>query len=316
MEVLNPERSQARNPLFQVMLVFQNMEQSVLELGDLTVAGVDAGSVSAKFDLQLTVVESFDDAGAAAGMAVSLTYATDLFDESTVASFAERFGRILTAAVENSAVRVGSIDVLAASERSKLFEWSTGPSDVSATKSLVAMFGDQVERTPDSVAVASDSECLTFAQLDARSSSVAERLIEIGVGRDDVVALVVPRSIEWIVGMLAVWKSGAAYGPIDPSYPQDRIDAIIADTGADARLAHSPWIWRSTSWCSMTSSSAWTLTACEWITGGTLVRGTGWGMSFRRQVRRVARSLHWSRWRVLRTRCPGIAANYLRPVAF
>ena len=103
-EVLNPERSQARNPLFQVMLVFQNMEQSVLELGDLTVAGVDAGSVSAKFDLQLTVVESFDDAGAAAGMAVSLTYATDLFDESTVASFAERFGRILTAAAADSAV--------------------------------------------------------------------------------------------------------------------------------------------------------------------------------------------------------------------
>ncbi|WP_167349931.1 amino acid adenylation domain-containing protein, partial [Rhodococcus qingshengii] len=169
-----------------------------------------------------------------------MTYATDLFDESTVASFAERFGRILTAAVENSAVRVGSIDVLAASERSKLFEWSTGPSDVSATKSLVAMFGDQVERTPDSVAVASDSECLTFAQLDARSSSVAERLIEIGVGRDDVVALVVPRSIEWIVGMLAVWKSGAAYGPIDPSYPQDRIDAIIADTGARCALSAQP----------------------------------------------------------------------------
>ena len=89
-EVLNPARSQARSPLFQVMLAFQNMEQSALQLGDLRVAGVDAGAVAAKFDLQLTVVEQFEEAGAPAGMAASLTYATDLFDESTVVSFAER----------------------------------------------------------------------------------------------------------------------------------------------------------------------------------------------------------------------------------
>ncbi|EME19396.1 condensation domain-containing protein, partial [Rhodococcus qingshengii] len=81
-EVLNPARSQARNPLFQVMLSFQNMEQSVLRLGDLTVAGIDANTVAAKFDLQLTVVEQFDEAGAPAGMAAQFTYATDLFDES------------------------------------------------------------------------------------------------------------------------------------------------------------------------------------------------------------------------------------------
>ncbi|MFC1474394.1 condensation domain-containing protein, partial [Rhodococcus qingshengii] len=88
-EVLNPARSQARSPLFQVMLAFQNMEQSALQLGDLRVAGVDATAVAAKFDLQLTIVEQFDDAGAPAGMVASFTYATDLFDESTVAGFAD-----------------------------------------------------------------------------------------------------------------------------------------------------------------------------------------------------------------------------------
>ncbi|MBP2521814.1 MULTISPECIES: non-ribosomal peptide synthetase [unclassified Rhodococcus (in: high G+C Gram-positive bacteria)] len=231
-EVLNPARSQARNPLFQVMLSFQNMEQSVLRLGDLTVAGIDANTVAAKFDLQLTMVEQFDEAGAPAGMAAQFTYATDLFDESTVAGFAGRFGRILAEITVDPSVRLGDIDVLTAAERSNLFSWSAGGRTALAGASLTAMFEEQVGRTPDSLAVECDGEALTYGQLDAYANVVAERLTAAGVGPDDVVALIVPRSVEWVVGMLAAWKAGAAYGPIDPSYPQDRIEAIIADTGA------------------------------------------------------------------------------------
>ncbi|MGZ0141420.1 amino acid adenylation domain-containing protein [Rhodococcus qingshengii] len=231
-EVLNPARSQARNPLFQVMLSFQNMEQSVLRLGDLTVAGIDANTVAAKFDLQLTMVEQFDEAGAPAGMAAQFTYATDLFDESTVAGFAGRFGRILAEITVDPSVRLGDIDVLTAAERSNLLSWSAGGRTALAGASLTAMFEEQVGRTPDSLAVECDGEALTYGQLDAYANVVAERLTAAGVGPDDVVALIVPRSVEWVVGMLAAWKAGAAYGPIDPSYPQDRIEAIIADTGA------------------------------------------------------------------------------------
>ncbi|ANQ72823.1 non-ribosomal peptide synthetase [Rhodococcus sp. 008] len=231
-EVLNPARSQARNPLFQVMLSFQNMEQSVLRLGDLTVAGIDANTVAAKFDLQLTMVEQFDEAGAPAGMAAHFTYATDLFDESTVAGFAGRFGRILAEITVDPSVRLGDIDVLTAAERSNLLSWSAGGRTALAGASLTAMFEEQVGRTPDSLAVECDGEALTYGQLDAYANVVAERLTAAGVGPDDVVALIVPRSVEWVVGMLAAWKAGAAYGPIDPSYPQDRIEAIIADTGA------------------------------------------------------------------------------------
>ncbi|QPG88090.1 non-ribosomal peptide synthetase [Rhodococcus qingshengii] len=231
-EVLNPARSQARNPLFQVMLSFQNMEQSVLRLGDLTVAGIDANKVAAKFDLQLTMVEQFDEAGAPAGMAATFTYATDLFDESTVAGFAGRFGRILAEITVDPSVRLGDIDVLTAAERSNLLSWSAGGRTALAGASLTAMFEEQVGRTPDSLAVECDGEALTYGQLDAYANVVAERLTAAGVGPDDVVALIVPRSVEWVVGMLAAWKAGAAYGPIDPSYPQDRIEAIIADTGA------------------------------------------------------------------------------------
>ncbi|EME18131.1 non-ribosomal peptide synthetase, partial [Rhodococcus qingshengii BKS 20-40] len=231
-EVLNPARSQARSPLFQVMLAFQNMEQSALQLGDLRVAGVDATAVAAKFDLSLTVVEQFDEAGAPAGMAAQFTYATDLFDESTVAGFAGRFGRILAEITVDPSVRLGDIDVLTAAERSNLLSWSAGGRTALAGASLTAMFEEQVGRTPDSLAVECDGEALTYGQLDAYANVVAERLTAAGVGPDDVVALIVPRSVEWVVGMLAAWKAGAAYGPIDPSYPQDRIEAIIADTGA------------------------------------------------------------------------------------
>ncbi|WP_235171723.1 non-ribosomal peptide synthetase [Rhodococcus erythropolis] len=231
-EVLNPARSQARSPLFQVMLAFQNMEQSALQLGDLRVAGVEATAVAAKFDLQLTVVEQFDEAGAPAGMAAQFTYATDLFDESTVAGFADRFGRILAEITVDPSVRLGDIDVLTAAERSNLLSWSAGGRTALAGASLIAMFDEQVGRTPDSLAVECDGEALTYGQLDAYANVVAERLTAAGVGPDDVVALIVPRSVEWVVGMLAAWKAGAAYGPIDPSYPQDRIEAIIADTGA------------------------------------------------------------------------------------
>ena len=202
--------------------MFQNMEQSVLELGDLTVAGVDAGSVSAKFDLQLTVVESFDDAGAAAGMAVSLTYATDLFDESTVASFAERFGRILTAAAADSAVRVGDVELLDSVERSLVLDgWNDQvrvKPEVDTT--LVSMFDAQVLARGMSTAVVFEDRRVSYVDLDAAANRLARKLIESGVGPESLVAVLLPRSVDLVVSLLAVLKAGGAYLPIDPSYPR------------------------------------------------------------------------------------------------
>ncbi|WP_368655881.1 amino acid adenylation domain-containing protein, partial [Rhodococcus sp. 1168] len=106
-EVLNPARSQGRHPLFQVMLSFQNLERSSLELPGLSVSAVDFDAAVAKFDVQVTVTESFDVDGGVAGLSVTLTYATDLFDESTMVLFAERFVRVLDAVVADSSVVVG-----------------------------------------------------------------------------------------------------------------------------------------------------------------------------------------------------------------
>ncbi|WP_308251818.1 non-ribosomal peptide synthetase [Rhodococcus sp. GOMB7] len=236
-EVLNPERSQARNPLFQVMLVFQNMEQSVLELGDLTVAGVDAGSVSAKFDLSVTVVESFDDAGAAAGMAVSLTYATDLFDESTVASFAERFERIIGAVVADQSIVLGDIDILDVDERRMLTNVD-GATEMPQSR-LVDILTAACEVDPTAIAVRAGSRSVTYGELDEMSSRLARVLIGRGFGPESIVPLVFSRSYEMVLAVWAVAKSGAAYLPIDPKHPSDRIEHMLSDSGASFGLTTS-----------------------------------------------------------------------------
>ncbi|PZF98303.1 condensation domain-containing protein, partial [Nonomuraea aridisoli] len=118
-EVLDPARSQAHHPLFQVALFFQNMAQSVLELPGLSIAGFDAGVEIAKFDLQLTVSPLEED-GVGVGMPMSLTYATDLFDESTVVSFAERLVRVLEAMVAEPDSVVGDVELLGEDERSQV----------------------------------------------------------------------------------------------------------------------------------------------------------------------------------------------------
>ncbi|UPU44828.1 non-ribosomal peptide synthetase [Rhodococcus qingshengii] len=236
-EVLNPARSQARSPLFQVMLAFQNMEQSALQLGDLRVAGVDATAVAAKFDLSLTVVEQFDEAGAPAGMAAQFTYATDLFDESTVAGFADRFGRILAAVVTDSSIRSGDIDLLDAREHTVLT--NALHDDLMPQRRLVDILTARSEVGGESVAVRTNGKSVTYRELDRHSSQLARVLITNGAGPESVVAIALPRSYEMVLAVWAVAKSGAAYVPVDPNYPSDRIAHMISDSGASMGLTTS-----------------------------------------------------------------------------
>ncbi|MES9587246.1 amino acid adenylation domain-containing protein, partial [Rhodococcus baikonurensis] len=227
-EVLNPARSQARSPLFQVMLAFQNMEQSALQLGDLRVAGVDATAVAAKFDLQLTMVEQFDEAGAPAGMAASLTYATDLFDESTVVSFAERFGRILGAVVADQSAVLGDIDILDSVERSLVLAgWNDTVHELTVGALLLDGFVAQVAASPDAVAVVFEGQSLSYAEFGSRVNRLARYLVSVGVGPESLVALAMRRSVDLVVGMYAVVAAGGAYVPLDPDHPVERNGHIL-----------------------------------------------------------------------------------------
>ncbi len=235
-EVLNPERSTARHPLFQVMLSFQNIEADSVELPELAVSGIDIDTTTAKFDLQFVVTESQDaESGASKGSAaysVGLTYATDLFDESTIAGVADRFVRVLDAVVTDSSVAVGDVGLLDVDERTRMVEeWNDTdrPSDASST--LVDLFEAQVLHTPDATALDFEGETLTYAQFADRVHRLARHLIGLGVGPESHVGLAIRRSIDLLVGMYAVVEAGGAYVPLDPDQPADR-NAYILETAA------------------------------------------------------------------------------------
>ncbi|WP_416381956.1 amino acid adenylation domain-containing protein [Nocardia cyriacigeorgica] len=231
-EILNPARSQARHPLFQVMLSFQNTGETTFELPGLEVAGLPLDVVTAKFDLHLNLTDAAD------GMSAEFAYATDMFDRDTVASLAERLLRLLRAAVAEPASAIGDTDLLATGERERLVrEWNaTGfdvpaalPASPSATDpaTLVAMFEAQAVRTPDAPALTFAATTLTYAQFSARVNRLARHLISLGVGPDTHVALGMRRSIELVVGMYAVTVAGGAYVPLDPDHPADRTRYVL-----------------------------------------------------------------------------------------
>ncbi|WP_433757331.1 amino acid adenylation domain-containing protein [Nocardia sp. CA-135398] len=229
-ELLDPARSMARHPLFQVMLTFQNMERPELELPGLTVSGIDLGVVQAKFDLELTVVPR-EDHGAANGLAASFTYATDLFDEATVAGFAQRLNRVLAAVADDPQRVVGELELLAPAERQRMLrDWNDTAHPV-VPELLLDGYRRAVAAHPDAIAVAYQGAELTYREFDERVNRLARLLIQRGVGAEALVGLAVRRSIDLVVGMYAIVTAGGAYVPLDPDHPRERI-AHILETAA------------------------------------------------------------------------------------
>ncbi|GAA4471543.1 hypothetical protein GCM10023094_02390 [Rhodococcus olei] len=227
-EVLNPARSQARHPLFQVALFFQNLTSPHLELDGLNVSGVDFDETIATFDLQVTFAERQDETGAATGMAVHLGYATDLFDEATVRGFGDRFLRILTAVTARADTVVGDIDLLDEMERDRaLVEWNDTAHELTAGDLLLDAYAAQVAANPDATAVVYEGDSLTYAEFDGRVNRLARRLIDEGVGPESLVALAIRRSLDLVVAIYAVVRAGGAYVPVDPDHPVERIGHIL-----------------------------------------------------------------------------------------
>ncbi|MEU2142683.1 condensation domain-containing protein, partial [Nocardia rhamnosiphila] len=230
-EVLNPARSTARHPLFQVGLTFQNLAASVLELPDLTVSGVDFDAEISQFDLNLLLGDSYDTAGAPNGVAGYLTYATALFDHATVAGFAERFVGLLREIVAAPETAVGDLEILAPVERTKMLaEWNATEHALPAGL-LLDRFDAAAAAHPDRVAVSFEGTSLSYGEFAGRVNRLARHLIAQGVGPETLVGLLVSRSIDLVVGMYAVVAAGGAYVPLDPAHPAERIGYIL-DTAA------------------------------------------------------------------------------------
>ncbi|NKY52404.1 non-ribosomal peptide synthetase [Nocardia vermiculata] len=228
-EILDPARSAGRHPLFQVMLTFQNLAHTELELPGLAVSGVDLDIELAKFDLQLAVAEKVDERGVPQGISASFSYATDLFDAATVQDFTDRFIRILAAVAADAGAVVGDIDVLAPGERELvLHEWNSAGAPVPPV-TLVDLISTQARRRPNATAIRYGDHTLTFGALQQRADQVARALIAQGVGPESLVAVAVPRTEELPVALLGVLIAGGAYLPIDTGYPAQRLEFMLTD---------------------------------------------------------------------------------------
>ncbi|WP_194905705.1 non-ribosomal peptide synthetase [Catenulispora rubra] len=232
-DVLQPVRSLSRHPLFQVGFVLQNAPKAGLSLPGLELSVQPLESDVAKFDLFVHLWErSEEDGGGLNGL---LEFSTDLFDRSTAQSLAARLIRVLEQVAADASVRVADVDVLSAGEREWLLtEAGVGGAEVAEAgfATVVDLFEAQVARTPDAVALVCEGVELSYTELDARVNRLAALLRGRGVGLESVVGVVMERSLDLVVVLLAVVKAGGAYLPVDPEYPPERVGFLLTDAAA------------------------------------------------------------------------------------
>ncbi|WP_459962768.1 amino acid adenylation domain-containing protein, partial [Mycobacterium avium] len=237
-ERLNPTRSLTHHPLVQVMLAWQNFAGqdadpgAGLALGDVRVTSMPLDTQVARMDLTFSLAERWTEDDEPAGIGGRVEFRTDVFDADTIETLIRRLQRVLEAMTADPTQSVSSVDLLDAGEHAHLDRIGnraalTGPA--AQFDSIPTVFAEQAARTPDAVALVYEDRSWTYRELDEAANRVAHRLAGFGVGAGERVALLFSRSAEAIVAILAVLKTGAAYLPIDPALPDERIGLMLAD---------------------------------------------------------------------------------------
>jgi amino acid adenylation domain-containing protein len=217
------------------MFVLQNMPAGTLETGNLKLEVLEIDSKVAKFDLTLAMVEDGEQ-----NLSSVFIYNTDLFEEATITRLISHFEMLLNSIVKDPRQRISEIEMLTESERRQLLvEFNDTSIAYPQDVCLHQLFERQVERTPGLIALTFKDESLTYAELNGRANQLAHYLLAQGVGLEDRVGLLLERSVEMVVSLLAILKAGAAYVPLDPAYPTDRLSFILADSEASLLLSHS-----------------------------------------------------------------------------
>jgi amino acid adenylation domain-containing protein/thioester reductase-like protein len=233
-EDLQPERHMSYAPVFQVMLVLQNAPAAVLDLPGLTLSLLDLDPGTAKFDLLLNVTETPEG-----GIDGALEYSTDLFDHDRIVRLVGHFTRLLESAGANPEEPVSELDLLTPGERRQILEWNRTSSPSPSPDCVHGPVERWARQTPEAVAAiwaGPDPRAMTYRELNQRANRLARRLLALGVHSDSRVAICLERSLELVEAVLAVLKAGAAYVPIDPDYPAERVKYMLADSGSHVLL--------------------------------------------------------------------------------
>ena len=224
---LQPERVPGRNPFFQVMLVVEESAWRHLDLLRLECTLFPVHNGTAKFDLSLYVIDHSE------GLHLALEYSSDLFDAETVGLLLEHYENLLRGVVADPDCRVFDLPLLSPAERRHvLLKWNNTREDYPHAGCAPRLIEEQVDETPDAIAVRFQDKTLTYSELNSRANQLAHHLVNLGAGAELLVAIGLERSLDLVIALLAVMKSGGAYLPLDPSHPTGRRDTILHDSGA------------------------------------------------------------------------------------
>jgi amino acid adenylation domain-containing protein len=223
-EALRPDRNLGQNPVFDVMFMMQPGSRGNRALGDARLVGLSVGNPTAKFDLVLNAVLGDES------LELEWEFDSNLYNRSTIEIFADQFEEVLTGLDRSPDLALDELCVMSAREAADIAKWNDTGKDM-PYQSIVSAFDAAVVRRGDAVAIHCDGHDITYAQLQARSIALGQRLIDAGVRRNEPVGIFMARGPEVVVAMLAILRSGAAYLPIDLVYPASRVALILEDAG-------------------------------------------------------------------------------------
>ena len=235
-DAMVPERDRSRTPLFQVLFSYGEGGGggTAVSFGGLAVGGFTAGREIAKFDLSLFLTEA-----GGGGLAGGFGFSAELFDRSTVVRMAGHLVRLLEAVADDPGRCLSQLPVVTAGERRELSRWNDTAAVVPGWRGVHEVVAARAAAEPDAVAVTCGGVSLTYAGLDGRVGRLAGYLRGVGVGPEVVVGVCVERGLDMVVAVLAVWKAGGAFLPLDPGYPAERLGFMLADSGALVLVGHS-----------------------------------------------------------------------------
>lgn len=233
-EELQPERSASHSPLVQVMFALQDELSENLKLAGLTTAPFALDPGTAKFDLTFTIMKG------AGGLECCAEFNTDLFEVGTVRRMLGHYEKLLEAAASNPDLHLSDLPVLSDSEREQmLVEWNKTEMEFPRGQCVHDLFAAQAAATPKATAVICGNESLTYEELNWRANQLAHHLKFLGAGPDRLVAISMERSLDMFIALLGTLKAGAAYVPLDPSFPAERLQFMLDDSKASLLLTRS-----------------------------------------------------------------------------
>ncbi|MGD9488072.1 MAG: amino acid adenylation domain-containing protein [Calditrichaceae bacterium] len=226
-DALQPERDMRISPLFQVMFILQNTPVSLQPVGELTLEMISVDMGTSTFDLTFSIAES------EAGLNVAAEFNTDIFDKSTIERMLSHFRNLLISVSANPDISIANIPILESEERNRILrEWNATSAEHEEFNGIHQIFESRVNESPASTAVVFREKSISYEELNKKANRLAHYLKKKRIGPDTPVAILMERSCELMIAVLGVLKSGAAYLPLDPSYPGDRLRYMLEDANA------------------------------------------------------------------------------------